>query len=151
MLCRLNGLFFLKSNLFRSHVHYVIRDYYIVEADAAGVKRVAPFVFVPVQETQHHNGNPAINEDRIRQQVQPGLKGCPNLPEHRNREDILSYADDLPYLDGKHFVQYVRVERNQIVNVSADYKEGGQQQEIRLHQIDHTIQYHDVVLGDPFP
>ena len=151
MLYRLNGLLFLKSYLFRSHVYHIIRDNHVVEADAAGVKRVAPFVFVPVQETQHHNGNPAVNEDGICQQIQPGLKGSPDLPEHRNREDILPYADNLPYLDGKHFVQYVRVKRNQVVNVSADYKESGQQQEIRLHQIDHTVQYHDVVLGDPFP
>ena len=30
-------LFFLESNLLRAHVHHVIRNDYIVEADAAGV------------------------------------------------------------------------------------------------------------------
>ena len=145
------SLFFLKCNLLRSHIHHVIRDDHIVEADAAGMKRVAPFVFVPMQETEHHDGDPAVNEDGICQKIQPGFKGSANLPEHRDREDVLPYADDLPNLDGKHFIQYVCVERNQIVNVRADDKEGGQQQEIRLHQIDHTVQHHDVVLGNPLP
>ena len=93
-------LFFLKRNLFRSYIHYVIRDDHITEADAAGVKRVAPFVFIPVQETEHYNGNPAVNKNGIYQQIQPGFKGSANLPEHRNREDVLPYTNDLPYLDG---------------------------------------------------
>ena len=124
MLYRLNGLFFLKCNLFRPHIDHVFRNDDVVEADAAGMKRVAPFVFVPVQETQHHNGNPAVNEDGICQQIQPGLKGSPDLPEHRNREDILPYTDNLPYLDRQHLIQHVGVKRHQIVNVSTEHEEG---------------------------
>lgn len=117
------SLFFLKCNLLRSHIHHVIRDDHIVEADAAGMKRVAPFVFVPMQETEHHDGDPAVNENGIYQKIQPGFKRSANLPQYCNREDILPYADDLPYLDGQYFIQHVSVERYQVVNIRAEHKE----------------------------
>ena len=124
MLYRLNGLFFLKCYLFRSHVYHIIRDNHVVEADASGMKRVAPFVFVPVQEAKHHNGNPAVNENGIYQQIQPGFKGSANLPQHRYRENVLAHTDDLPNLDGQHFIQHVGVKGHQVVNVSTEHEEG---------------------------
>lgn len=120
----ISSLFFSESDLFRPHIDHVFRNDDVVEADAARVQRVAPFVLVPVQEPKHYNGNPAVNENGINQQIQPGFKGSANLPQHRYRENVLAHADDLPNLDGQHLVQHVGVKGHQVVNVRAEHKEG---------------------------
>ena len=144
-------LFFSECNLLRPYIHYIFGNNHIAEADAARMQRVAPFMFVPVQEAKHDDGNPAVNKNGIRQQVQPGFCGSADLPKHCHREDVLAYADDLPYLDGKHFIQYIGIERNEIVNVGADDKERREQQEVRLYQIDHAVQHNNVMFCDSFP
>ncbi len=140
-----------KSDLLRPHIHHIFGNDHIIEADAAGVQGVVPFMLVAVQETKHHDGHPAVNENGIRQQIQPGLCRRADFPEHRYRENVLAYTDDLPNLDGQNFIQHVGIKRNQIVNVSAEHKKCGQQQEVRLYQIDHAVQYDDIMFRDPFP
>ena len=68
------------------------------------MKSMTPFMLVPVQEAKHYDGYPAVNKNRICKKIQPGFKGSADLPEHCYRENILANADDLPNLDGQHFV-----------------------------------------------
>ena len=128
-----NALLFPESNLLRSNAYHILRNNHIIKTDAAGMQGVAPFMLIPVQEAQHHDGNPAVNKNRICKKIQPGFKGSADLPKHSYRENILANADDLPHLDGQHFVQNIGIKRHEIVNISTENEERGQQQKIWLN------------------
>ena len=117
------GSFFAERDLFRSDFHDVVRDHHIVEADAACMERVIPDMVLAVDPAEGRNGDPAVDEDRVDQQVQPGLEGSADLPHDRHREHVLADADKLPDLHGQYGVQYVGIERNEVVDVGADDEE----------------------------
>lgn len=68
-------LFFGKDNLLGS-VFGTFRNQYIIETDSPRMKRMAPYMFMTVKESQHRNGYPAINKDRIKDGIEPRFRCC---------------------------------------------------------------------------
>lgn len=75
VLIKLIFVLFRKDYFLRTVVYCVLGNNYIVEADAAGMQRVAPLMVVAVPPAKGCNRNPAVNKQRIKQQIHPGLEG----------------------------------------------------------------------------
>ena len=55
--------------------------------------RVAPLVFIAVNETEEDDRDPRINEDRIEKHVKPSLPFRADLKENDQRQNILAEHD----------------------------------------------------------
>ena len=64
------------------------------------MQRMTPFHLMPVLKAQKVDGNPAVHEDRIHDQVQSRLHGYFNLQQDNDRNEVLPYTEDGPYLNG---------------------------------------------------
>lgn len=98
VLIKLIFVLFGKDYFLRTVVYCVLGNNYIVEADAAGVQRVAPLMVVAVPPAKGCNRNPAVNKQRIQQQIHPGLEGSADFPQYRYRENILADTNQSPNL-----------------------------------------------------
>ena len=123
--------FFCEHYFLRTVINSVLRHDDVIKADAAGVQRMTPFMIMTMPPAKSGDRNPAVDKQRIQKQVQPGFKRSTDLPQHGNRENILTHAYQRPNLQGNYHIEDVGVKGNVVINIATDNEECGNHQKVR--------------------